>query len=84
MDLFLFRCSGNKLLTAITNLQDGSNIPSNACNGQWQFWKNISVNLGDPPRIAAPSAQEILNAINTDGYMINQAEINFTETVVRE
>ena len=80
MQLYLFRCSVNKLRTGLTNDKSGSNLPANDCNGgKWEYLRTIDVKLGDPGRIGAPSNQEILDAIERNGYLISEAEIKFTE-----
>lgn len=84
MILHLFRCNSNKLLTAITIEKDGNNLPKDICKGQWEYWKYLDIKIGDPPRIAAPSSEEILEAIEKNGFMINQAEIKFTEHIEKK
>ena len=62
------------------HLRSGSNLPNEQCqNGSWEFWKSIEVNPGDPGRIGAPSTNEILDAIASEGYLISDAEITFEE-----
>lgn len=81
MTLHIFRCSNRQTRTGVTPDRTGANLPANACQGgNWTFWKTIEVNPGDPGRIGAPPADEILAAIEKDGYYINDASIQFTET----
>jgi hypothetical protein len=80
MNLHLFKCSSKKLRTAITNDQTGNNLPIDRCeNGNWEYWKSINVNPNDPTRIGAPSSDEILKAIASNGYLISDSEIKFEE-----
>jgi len=80
MQLHIFRCSSRQLRTGITNDRTGNNLPKEQCeNGNWEYWKSIDVNPGDPGRIGAPSTDEILDAIAQDGYLISESEIRFDE-----
>ena len=81
MTLHIFRCSIRQTRTGVTPNRTGGNLPATACQGgNWVFWQTIEVNPGDPGRIGAPPADEILAAIASNGYYINDASIEFTET----
>ncbi len=81
MTLHIFRCSNRQTKTGVTPDRTGANLPSTSCQGgNWTFWKTIDVNPGDQGRIGTPPADEILAAIARDGYYINDASIEFTET----
>lgn len=81
MTLHVFRCSIRQTRTGLTADRTGSNLPATACQGgSWVYWKTIDINLGDPGRIGAGSSEEILEAIERDGYYINDVTIRFTET----
>ncbi|WP_445718315.1 hypothetical protein [Flavobacterium sp.] len=80
MTLYLFKCSNRETRTGLTPDRTGANLPANACQGgSWVYWKSIEVNAGDPGRIGAPTGDEILAAIERDGYYINDVTITFTE-----
>ncbi len=80
MTLHLFKCSNRETRTGLTPDKTGSNLPANACpGGSWVYWKSIEVNPGDPGRIGAPAGDEILAAIERDGYFINDVTKTFTE-----
>jgi hypothetical protein len=81
MTLQIFRCSIRQTRTGVTLDRTGGNLPATACQGgNWEYWKTIDVNPGDPGRIGAPPADEILAAISSDGYYINDVSIEFKET----
>lgn len=83
MILHVFKCSNYRTRTALTPDKTGANLPSNACDGgKWVYWKTIEINPGEPGRIGAPPADEILNAIERDGYYINNADITFSQTEI--
>lgn len=84
MTLHLFKCSNRETRTGLTPDRTGANLPVNACQGgNWIYWKLIEVNPGDPGRIGAPTGDEILAAIERDGYYINDVTITFTERTER-
>lgn len=81
MTLHIFRCSISQTRTGLTPNRTEANLPAIACQGgNWIYWKSIEVFHGDPVRIGAPTADEILAAIARDGYYINDVSIEFTET----
>lgn len=81
MTLHIFRCSIRQARQGVTPDRTGENLPATACQGgNWVFWQTIDVSLGDSGRIGAPPADEILAAMARDGYYINDASIEFTET----
>lgn len=80
MTLHVFKCSAQRTRTGLTPEQTGANLPTESCQqGSWKYWKTIEVNPGDPTRFGASSSNEILAAINRDGYYINDLTIEFTE-----
>jgi hypothetical protein len=84
MILHIFKCSTVQTRSGLTVDRTGSNLPINACGGGiWQYDKSISVNEGDPARIGAPDGTTILEAINRDGYYINDFIITFEEKIVK-
>lgn len=84
MTLHLFKCSNRETRTGLTPDRTGANLPSNACQGgNWIYWKSIEVNPGDSERIGAPTGDEILAAIERDGYYLNDVKITFTERTER-
>ena len=84
MTLHLFKCSNRQTRTDLTPDRTGANLPAIACQGgNWIYWKTIDVNIGDPGRIGAPTAEEILAAIQRDGYYINDVVITFEEHIGR-
>jgi hypothetical protein len=81
MTLHIFRCSNRQTRTGVTPDRTAGNLSATACQGgSWTFWKTIDINSGDPGRIGTPPADEILAAIARDGYYINDASIEFSET----
>jgi len=78
MTLYLFKCSNCETRTGLTPDNTGANLPEKACEGgSWTSWQTIVVNPGDPARIGAPTGDEILAAIEKDGYYINDVAISF-------
>ena len=84
MTLHLFKCSNRKTRTGLTPDKTGANLPATMCQGgNWTHWKTIDVNSGDPARIGVATGDEILTAIERDGYYINDAKITFEEKIVK-
>jgi hypothetical protein len=82
MTLHLFKCSNRETRTGLTPDKTGANLPKEACpGGNWVYWQTIEVNPGDPARIGAPTGNEILAAIERDGYYINDVTIKFEEKI---
>lgn len=80
MTLHLFNCSNRETRTGLTPDRTGANLPANACpGGNWVYWKSIEVNPGAPGRIGEPTGDELLAAIEREGYYINDMLITFTE-----
>ena len=80
MTLHVFKCSNRRNRTGLTPDKTGSNLPTTECEGgSWNYWKTIEINLGDPGRIGGGSSQDILAAIQNDGYYINDTTILFSE-----
>jgi hypothetical protein len=79
MTLHIFHCSTLTTRHGLTPDRTGSNLPKDKCTGEWIYLKTIEVNRNDPGRIGAAPANEILDAIERDGYYINDVSITFTE-----
>jgi len=79
MTLHIFRCSTRLTRNGLTPDKSGSNLPKDQCDGQWMYWKTVEINRNDPARMGAAPANEILDAIERDGYFINDTTITFTE-----
>jgi hypothetical protein len=79
--VFVFDCSVNSKLHGYTEDNTGANLPKAACNGKWVFIQEIEVRAGEA-RIAL-NVDEMLAAIEKDGYYLNGHTITFTETVIK-
>jgi hypothetical protein len=81
MTLYIFKCSSRQTRTGVTTNKTGANLPTNSslC-GNWIFWKTIDIVSGDIGRIGAPPVDEILSAIDRDGFYINDSSLEFTES----
>lgn len=79
MKVYLFNCTKNRKIVGISNDQKGSNLPKDDCKGVWEYWKDIDVNSGDKGRVGAPSNEEILDAINQNGYLIAESDVLYGE-----
>lgn len=80
MTLHIFKCSTQATRSGLTPDKTGGNLPAKECDGgTWIYSETIDVNVGDPPRIGAASAEDILSSIGRDGYYINNMTILFNE-----
>jgi hypothetical protein len=80
--VYVFECSKHLSTYVMTELQDGSNLPTNVCNGQWKPFKAIDIAANEKGFIGA-LAKDILDGIDKNGYYLPKPIIKLTEKVVK-
>ena len=77
----IFNCSTHKSLFGLTYDQIGSDLPREACKGQWQKFQTIHISDTDPILFSGLEPKDILEKLDADGYLIYEVKIisNWTE-----
>jgi hypothetical protein len=75
--VYVFNCSNQKMKFGLTYDKTGANLPKKECKGQWILYKVLTLEPNDPPIITGVKPEEIIDALDADGYIIHETRTTF-------
>lgn len=78
----IFNCSTNKTLFGLTYDSTASNLPKEACKGQWEKFQTIHISKTDPILFSGLQPTDIIEKLDTVGYMLYIVKIVSTWTEI--